>query len=63
MVSIKRLLLLLVDMDMEPSDLCRACGVTPVQLSRLRRGDIDLDALDAICSYLEVQPSDLMDLV
>ena len=63
MINFKKLLFLLVDMDMEPSDLCEACGVTSLQFTKLKQGIIDLKALDAICTYLEIQPTCLINLI
>lgn len=63
MINFKKLLLLLVDLDMEPSDLCKACGITSAQLCSLKKGNIDIRVLDAICTYLEIQPTCLINLI
>ena len=63
-VSYKKLWHILVDRNMKKKDLEEAAGITHYQMYKLANDkDITTDVIGAICTALEVKPSDIMDFV
>lgn len=63
-ISYKKLWKLLIDKDMTAVELRQATGIAPNTMTKLRRDEeVSLSVLIKICSVLEVNIGDVMDLV
>jgi putative transcriptional regulator len=64
MAIIVRLDVVLAARKIRSNELARAIGITPSNLSLLKSGHVKgirWDTLDAICTYLECQPGDILE--
>ena len=62
--SYKKLWKLLVDKKMSKADLRKAAGIAPNTMTRLRRDEeVTLAVLHKICSTLDVDIGDIMEVV
>jgi DNA-binding Xre family transcriptional regulator len=62
--SYKKLWKLLIDRDMLKRDLCKVANVSPTTMAKLGKGEsVNVDILLRICSALEVDISDIMEVV
>lgn len=63
-ISYKKLWKLLIDKDMTAVDLRQATGIAPNTMTKLRRDEeVSMAVLIKICTALEVNIGDIMDLV
>ncbi len=63
-VSYKKLWKLLIDKDMNKSDLERETGITHYALRKLSQGkDVSTDVLRRICETFDCSPDDIMEFV
>lgn len=63
-VSYKRLWKLLIDRDMNKTQMREAVGISTSTLSKLTRDEyVSLDVLVRICTYLECQISDICEVI
>ena len=63
-VSYKKLWKLLIDRDMKKKDLQAAAGLSPSSISKLSKHDnVSMDVLIKVCTALEVDFGDIMELV
>ena len=63
-VSYKKLWKLLIDRDMKKKDLCAAAGVSHASIAKLgKNGDVTTDVLVKICTALNCDIGDIMELV
>ena len=63
-ISYKKLWKLLIDKDMTAVELRQATGIAPNTMTKLRRDEeVSLSVLIKICSVLEVNIGDVMDLI
>ena len=63
-VSYKKLWKLLIDKDMNKTDLRLAIGVSSATIARLTRGDVvSMDVLLKICDTFNCNVGDVMDIV
>ena len=63
-ISYNKLWKLLVDKKMSKADLRKAAGIAPNTMTRLRRDEeVTLSVLNKICSTLEVDIGDIMEVV
>lgn len=63
-VSYKKLWKLLIDKDMSAVDLRLATGIAPNTMTKLRRDEeVSLTVLIKICTALNVNIGDIMDLI
>ncbi len=63
-VSYKKLWKLLIDRDMKKKDLQAAAGISPSSISKLSKNSyVSMDVLVKVCSTLNVDFSDIMELV
>ena len=63
-ISYNKLWKLLVDKKMSKADLCKAAGIAPNTMTRLRRDEeVTLTVLNRICSTLEVDIGDIMEFL
>lgn len=63
-VSYKKLFKLLIDRDMKKKDLLEQSGISSSSMSKLSRGEtVSLDVLIKICSALNVDIGEVMELV
>ena len=63
-VSYKRLWKLLIDRDMKKKDLQSAASISPSSISKLSRNEnVSMDVLIKVCSALNVNFEDIMELV
>ena len=63
-ISYNKLWKLLVDKKMSKADLRKAAGIAPNTMTRLRRDEeVTLSVLKKICSTLEVDIGDIMELI
>lgn len=63
-VSYKKLWKLLIDKDMKKKDLQEAAGLSPASVAKLsRNGKVSMDVLIKICTALNVDFGDIMELV
>ncbi len=63
-VSYKRLWKLLIDRDMKKKDLQAAAGISPSSISKLSKNEnVSMDVLIKVCSALNVNFEDIMELV
>ena len=63
-ISYNKLWKLLVDKKMSKADLRKAAGIAPNTMTRLRRDEeVTLTVLNRICSTLEVDIGDIMELL
>ncbi|MEM9964891.1 MAG: helix-turn-helix transcriptional regulator [Asticcacaulis sp.] len=66
MPIIIRLDLVLASRKIRSNELARAIGITPSNLSLLKSGHVKgirFDTLEAICTYLNCQPGDILEYV
>ncbi|NKB45525.1 MAG: helix-turn-helix domain-containing protein [Alphaproteobacteria bacterium] len=66
MAIIIRLDVMLAARKVRSNELARAIGITPSNLSLLKSGKVKgirFETLDAICSYLDCQPGDILEHV
>jgi DNA-binding Xre family transcriptional regulator len=62
--SYKKLWKLLIDRDMLKRDLCKVADVSPTTMAKLGKGEsVNVDILLRICKALEVDISDIMEVV
>lgn len=62
-VSYKKLWKLLIDRDMKKKDLCEAAGISHASVAKLGKNEnVTTDILVRICSVLECDLSDIMEL-
>lgn len=63
-VSYKKLWKLLIDKDMKKGDLCEKANVSGTSLAKLFRGEnVNTDTLVRICSALNCEVSDIMEIL
>ena len=63
-ISYKKLWKLLIDKDMTAFDLRQATGIAPNTMTKLRRDEeVSLSVLVKICTVLNANIGDIMDLV
>jgi DNA-binding Xre family transcriptional regulator len=63
-VSYKRLWKILIDRDMKKKDLQAAAGISPSSVSKLSKNEnVSMDVLIKVCSALNVNFEDIMELV
>lgn len=63
-ISYNKLWKLLVDKKMSKADLRKAAGIAPNTMTRLRRDEeVSMGVLIKICTVLEVNIGDIVDLV
>lgn len=63
-ISYNKLWKLLVDKKMSKADLRKAAGIAPNTMTRLRRDEeVTLAVLNKICSTLDVDIGDIMELL
>ena len=63
-ISYKKLLKLLIDKDITAVDLRQATGIAPNTMTKLRRDEeVSLSVLVKICTVLNANIGDIMDLV
>ena len=63
-ISYKKLWKLLIDKDMTAVDLRLATGIAPNTMTKLRRDEeVSLSVLVKICTALNVNIGDIMDLI
>lgn len=63
-ISYKKLWKLLIDKDMTAVDLRQATGIAPNTMTKLRRDEeVSMSVLVKICTALNVNIGDVMDLV
>lgn len=63
-VSYKKLWKLLIDRDMKKKDLCAAAGVSHASIAKLgKNGNVTTDVLVKICTALNCDIGDIMELV
>ena len=63
-ISYKKLWKLLIDKDMTAVDLRQATGIAPNTMTKLRRDEeVSMTVLVKICTVLNVNIGDIMDLV
>lgn len=63
-ISYKRLWKLLIDHNMKKQDLRKAAGISGSTMAKLaRNGNVTTDILVSICTALECDFSDIMELV
>ena len=63
-VSYKKLWKLLIDKDMKKKDLCAAAGISHASMAKLGKNEnVTVDVLVRICSALDCQIDDIMELV
>ncbi len=66
MPIIVRLDMMLAARKVRSNELARAVGITPSNLSLLKAGrvrGVRFDTLEAICTYLNCQPGDILEFV
>ena len=64
LISYKKLWKLLIDKNMTPVDLREKTGIAPNTMTKLRRDEeVSLAVLVKICTVLNVNIGDIMDLV
>ena len=63
-VSYKRLWKLLIDRDMKKKDLQKLAGISSASITKLGKNEnVNTDILQKICSALECDISDIMEMV
>lgn len=63
-VSYKRLWKLLIDKDMKKKDLCVKAGISPASVTKMgRNGHVTTEILLKICTALNCQIEDIMEIV
>ncbi|MGI6686430.1 MAG: helix-turn-helix domain-containing protein [Bacillota bacterium] len=63
-VSYKKLWKLLIDLDMKKKDLQAAAGISPSSISKFSKNEnVSMDVLIKVCSALNVNIEDIMELV
>lgn len=63
-VSYKKLWKLLIDKDMKKKDLQESTGLSPSSIAKLSKNEnVSMDVLMKVCSALEVDIGDIMELV
>jgi DNA-binding Xre family transcriptional regulator len=62
--SYKKLWKLMIDRDLLKRDLCKMANVSPTTMAKLGKGEsVNVDILLRICAALEVDISDIMEVV
>jgi len=63
-VTYKNLRKLLIDRDMTKTQLRQKTGIGTTTLAKLSSNDyVSLEVVDKICTALEVQPNDIMEII
>lgn len=63
-VSYKKLWKLLIDRDMKKKDLCAAAGISSASITKMgRNGHVTTEILAKICTALDCQIEDIMEVV
>lgn len=63
-VSYKKLWKLLIDRDMKKKDLCAAAGISSASVTKMgRNGHVTTEILVKICTALDCQIEDIMEVV
>lgn len=63
-VSYKRLWKLLIDRDMKKGELCKLAGISNASITKMgKNGCITTDVLNKICTALECNIEDIMEIV
>ncbi len=63
-VSYKKLWKLLIDKDMKKKDLCEKAGISPASVTKMgRNGHVTTEILLKICTALDCQVEDIMEIV
>ena len=63
-VSYKKLWKLLIDKDMKKKDLCAKAGISPASVTKMgRNGHVTTEILLKICTALDCQVEDIMEIV
>lgn len=63
-VSYKRLFKLMIDRDMKKKDLQSIAGISPASVTKLANNEnVSMDVLIKVCSALQVDFCDIMELV
>ena len=63
-VSYKKLWKLLIDKDMKIKDICEKAGISPASVTKMgRNGHVTTEILLKICTALDCQVEDIMEIV
>jgi len=63
-VSYKKLWKLLIDLDMKKKDLCALAGISPASVTKMGKGGhVTTEILSRVCTALNCQVKDIMELV
>ena len=63
-VSYKKLWKILIDKDMKKKDLCAKAGISPASVTKMgRNGHVTIEILLKICTALNCQIEDIMEIV
>ena len=63
-ISYKKLWKLLIDLDMKKKDLCALAGISPASVTKMGKGGhVTTEILSRICTALNCQVKDIMELV
>lgn len=63
-VSYKKLWHLLIDKNLNKTELCKMSGISPVTMSKLSKGEnVTTDILLRVCMTLNCDVSDIMEIV
>lgn len=63
-VSYKKLWKLLIDKEMKKKDLCAKAGISSASVTKMgKNGHVTTDVLVKICTALECQIEDIMEIV
>ena len=63
-VSYKKLWKLLIDKDMKKKELCKKAGISSASVTKMgRNGHVSTEILVKICSALDCQIEDIMEVV
>ena len=63
-VSYKKLWKLLIDKDMKKKDLCEKVGISPASITKMgRNGHVTTEILVKICTALDCQIEDIVEIV
>lgn len=62
-VSYKKLWKLLIDKDIKKKDLCAMAGISPASVTKMgRNGNVTTEILQKICTALNCQVEDIMEI-
>lgn len=64
MFSYKPLLKLMIDRQMNKTDLRNMVGISTVTVAKISKNEyISLDTLDKLCAYFDAQPGEILEYV